>query len=128
MSLRTQNDFERLVVAYFQRHKAELRLANPIFKRDGFIITATMVGTGGAVEFRCGPPEYHVEVFILTDDGRRWSLADLLEIDQIRTWMFQNRPNFSGRSRLEAEIDVAFSLFSVGLKGVRKFMWLFASP
>jgi hypothetical protein len=128
MSVATQNDFERLVVEHFQRHKAELRLADPTFKRDGFIITATMVGTGGRVELQCGPAEYHAEVFVLTDEGRkRWSLADLLEIDQIRTWMLQNRPNLSGRSRLESEVDVAFSLLSLGLKGVSKFMWLFAS-
>jgi hypothetical protein len=128
MSITTQNDFELLVAEHFQRHKAELCLAYPTFQRDGFIVTATMAGTGGKVELRCGPAEYHAEIFILTDEDRkRWSLADLLAIDQIRAWALQNRPNLSGRSRLAAEVDVAFSLLAVGLKGVPEFMWLFAS-
>lgn len=129
MSVATQDDFERLVVMCHQRHKATLRLNDPAFKRDGFIITATMSGTDGGVELRCGPAEYHVELFVSTGEkgGKRWSLADLLKINEVRTWMIENRQNPAGRSRLETEVDVAFSLFAVGLKGIPQFAWLFAS-
>lgn len=129
MSQATQNDFERLVATYFQRHANMLRLSEPTFNRDGFIITATMTGTGGHAELRCGPAEYSAEIFVFTaEDRKRWSLADLLAINSVRTWMLQNRPSLSGRSRLEAEIDCAFSLLAVGLKGVPEFLWLAMNP
>ena len=127
MSQETQNDFERLVVDYFQRHRTELRLTDPTFKRDGFIIMATMMGTGGRVEIRCGPAEYHAEVFIIDQDNKRWTLTDLLNVNAVRTWMMQNRPSILGRSPLEAEIDCALCLLAVGLKGVSGFEWLYGS-
>ena len=123
----TQNDFECLVDSYFCRHLSALRLSKPVFSKDGFITSATMTGSGGRVEMRCGPAEYHAEIFIYTnEDHKRWSLSDLMSIDRIRVWMMKNRPNTSGRSRLEAEIDCAFGLLIDGLKGAG-FEWVHAS-
>lgn len=118
-------EFTRLVDSYYQRHQNALRLGHPSFRNDGFISTATMSGSGGFVEIRCGPAEYHAEILITTlKEQKRWSLADLMSIESIRNWMLQNRPNTSDRSRLEAEIDCAFSLLAVGLRGVTSFEWL----
>jgi len=126
MSTITQNEFERQVVVCFQKHANTLRLCEPTFSRDGYIITATMAaGTAGKVELRCGPAEYATEIFVYTSENKkRWSLADLLKNDRIRTWMLQNRPNLSGKSRLEAEVACAFFLLDEGLRGVPEFRWL----
>ena len=77
------------------------------------------------MELRCGPAEYVTEIFIFTtEDGKRWSLADLMKCSQICTWMLQNRPDLTGRSRIETEVDFAFSLLARGLKGVPIFLWV----
>jgi hypothetical protein len=124
MSKTTQNDFESLVNSYFSRHLSSLCLSKPIFNKNGFITTATMAGSGGRVEIRCGPAEYHAEIFIYTKENhKRWSLSDLMSIEHVRVWMMQNRPNTAGRSRLDAEIDCAFCLLIDGLKGAG-FEWI----
>ena len=126
MSQATQIDFERLIVVCCQRHQNVLNLASPIFEEDGFITTAIMAGTGGRFEIRCGPAEYHAEIFIYTfEDQKRWNLADLMSIENIRSWMIQNRPDTGGRSQLEAEINYAFWLLTDGLKDVVNFKWLY---
>lgn len=126
MSTSTQNEFEHQVVAYFQKYANTLRLCEPTFNRDGYVITATMVaGTAGKVELRCGPAEYATEIFVYTSENKkRWSLIELLKNDRIRTWMLQNRQNLSGMSRLEAEVACAFSLLDEGLKDIPEFRWL----
>ena len=125
MSQATQLEFARLVDSHYQRHKNALRVEHPSFSNDGFISTATMSGSGGFVEIRCGPAEYHAEVFITTlKEQKRWSLADLMSIESVRNWMLQNRSYTSGKSRLEAEIDCAFSLLTDGLRGIVNFEWL----
>lgn len=125
MSQATQIEFARLVDSYYQRHQNALRLEHPSFRNDGFLSTATMSGSGGFVEIRCGPAEYHAEIFVTTLKGqKRWSLADLMSIEGVRNWMLQNRPNTSGRSQLEAEINCAFSLLTDGLRGIANFEWL----
>ena len=125
MSRATQIEFERLIAGNFQRHKNELSLASPTFQEDGFITTATMAGSAGCVEILCGPAEYHAEVFITTTkDQKRWDLADLINIESVRLWLYQNRPNYSGRSLLEVEVEYLFYFIIDGLKGVAEFEWL----
>ena len=84
-----------------------------------------MSGSGGFVEIRCGPAEYHAEIFVTTlKEQKRWSLADLMSIEGVQNWMLQNRPNTSDKPRLEVEIDCAFSLLAGGLRDVAGFEWL----
>jgi hypothetical protein len=125
MSLATQREFESLVSKYHQILGATLRLAAPTFEEDGFVTTARLEGSRGRIELRCGPPEYHAELFVHTiQDGRRWSLADLMSIEEVRSWLLQNRPSTSGRSALEAEVECAFLLLRDGLRGDSRFSWL----
>ena len=126
MSQATQIEFKRLVTEYFQRHNHALNLAVPTFEEDGFITTASMIDSGGRVEFRCGAAEYHTEIFVYTlKDQKRWNLAELMSIESVRNWMLKTRPNTSDKSRLEAEVDYAFCLLTAGLKGVGEFGWLY---
>ena len=98
MSKATQMEFTRLVDSYYQRYQNALRLGHPSFRNDGFISTATMSGSGGFVEIRCGPAEYHAEIFITTlKEQKRWSLADLMSIESVRNWMLQNERNTADR-------------------------------
>lgn len=126
MSTITQTEFEHQVIACFWKHANTLSLCEPTFRRDGYVITATMTAmTGEKVELRCGPAEYATEIFVYTAaHKKRWSLTDLLKNEQVRTWMLQNRPRLSGKSRLEAEITCAFSLLDEGLKDIPDFLWL----
>ena len=125
MSQSTQIEFERLVSNYHQQHLHELMLAAPTFEQAGFITVATMVGSGGKVRMRCGPAEYHAEIFIHTShDGQRWTLADLMGIGTVRDWMLQNRPSASKKSTLEIEVEYAFRLLCEGLRGDRRFDWM----
>lgn len=125
MSQKTQLDFEKLVSKYRQVFGSCLKLSAPSFEVDGFITTARLAGSGGHVELRCGPAEYHVEVFVYTaNDGKRWSLLDLMSLADVRNWLLKNRPDTKGRSTLEAEIEYAFRLLGGGLQGDCKFNWI----
>jgi len=126
MSQETQREFTRLVGKSYQQHQSKLALAEPSFRYDGFISSATLSGSGGSVEILCGPPEYHAEIFV-TSGSERWSLADLMGIEAVRSWMLKNRANIDGRALLEVEIDHAFRLLVEGLKGVADFEWLYRS-
>ena len=125
MSQATQIEFARLIGSHYQQYQTMLMLDRPSFCNDGFISTATMSGSDGFVEIRCGPAEYHAEVFVTTlKEHKRWDLAELMSIESIRNWMLQSRPDTSGKPRLEAEIDCAFALLADGLKGDARFGWL----
>jgi hypothetical protein len=128
MSRATQIEFERLVALYHQRHKNALHLSNPSFEEDGYITTATMIGLGGHVETRCGPAEYHAEIFVFTfDEQKRWDLAELMSIESVRNWLvsYSNNSNLHGKSSLEADVEWIFLILADGLKNVGKFDWLY---
>jgi hypothetical protein len=128
MSRATQIEFEKLVVLYHQRDKNELKLADPTFKEDGFVTTATMVGSSGNVKTRCGPAEYHAEIFVFTlNDQKRWDLAELMSLESIRKWLinYSQNPKANGKSSLEADVEWIFLILSDGLKGISKFDWLY---
>lgn len=128
MSQQAQVEFERLVSASFLRYRDVLNLAEPTFEKDGFINTATLDGPGGRIVIRCGPAEYHAEIFIHTFEGKaRWSLADLMMIGTVRDWILANRPNAAGRSTLETEVEYAFRLLANGLRSVGEFNWVHRS-
>lgn len=130
MSRSTQIEFERLVVLYHQRHKNRLNLADPTFAEDGFVTTATMVGSAGRVETRCGPAEYHAEIFVFTlNDRKRWDLAELMSIESVRKWLVSYSQNAKedGKSSLEADVEWIFLILTDGLKDVDKFDWLHRS-
>ena len=126
MSRATQNTFEHLVGQYFRQNENAVSLSSPTFKRDGYITMATMLGSCGRVEMRCGPAEYNAELFVYTNN-RRWTLSDLMSNVRIRRWLLDNRPSASDRTRLEVEIDCAFSLLVDGLKCADEFKWLYCS-
>jgi hypothetical protein len=80
-----------------------------------------MSGSGGLVEIRCGPAEYHAEIFITTlREQKRWTLADLMGIESVRNWLLQNRGRTtSDKSRLEAKLIAHFRSSLMGSEVLR---------
>lgn len=128
MSTEAQTQFECLVAAEYERWKDQLDLAAPRSERDGFITRIVMAGTSGFVELRCGPAEYHAEMFIYTvKDAKRWDLTDLIGIPAVHEWLTHTSARAKGKARLEAEVEAAFCLLVVGLRGIPHFEWLHRS-
>ena len=126
MSHAMQSEFEGLVLREYRRHSNHLKLNAPAFERDGFVSRASMAGPAGVVELVCGPADYHAEIFLnTTSDNKRWRLADLVGIEPIRNWMFQNRPSLSNKSTIDAEVCYAFDLLAHGLRAEPRFSWLY---
>lgn len=125
MSLATKNLFKQCVAAQQSVNTKLLSLLPPVFTDDGFITTASMSACGGRVELRCGPAEYHVEIFIHDDKGlTRWTLSDLIALPNVRDWMQANRANLEGKQRVEAEVEYAFRLLKEPVVRVPEMNWL----
>jgi hypothetical protein len=81
----------------------------------------------GAVEFLCGPPEYHAEMFVIvpcsTGKNDRYDLAKLMSIQEVRDWFMANRASRSGGDRLESETTKLADLLAF-LRGLKEFQEL----
>ena len=96
--------FKRSVIAQQSAYTEQLSLYPPVFEDDGFITTAFMSSYSGKVELRCGPAEYHVELFVHDDPGvNRRTLSELIALPIVREWM---------KNRL-LKVVVAATVFSV---------------
>lgn len=124
MSSTTKNIFKKCVAAQQASSTSELTLQAPIFQDDGFITTAFMSATGGKVELRCGPAEYHVELFIHDESGNRRTLSELIGLPGVRKWMQVNRADLEGKLRVEAEVEYAFCLLKEAIARVPEMNWL----
>lgn len=125
MSLETKYLFKQCVAAQQSVNIKLLALLSPVFTDDGFITIASMSACGGRVELRCGPAEYHVEIFIHDDKGlTRWTLRDLIALPNVREWMQANRADLEGRQRVEAEVEYAFRLLKEPIARLPEMNWL----
>jgi hypothetical protein len=76
MSQSTQNEFKTLTGRSYGQYRGRLNLNHPSFHDEGYTTTAILSAAAGTVELSCGPAEYHVEVAIVMDAGRkRWELS-----------------------------------------------------
>lgn len=117
--------FKRCVIAQQAAHNEVLCISPPEFTDEGFSTTASMASEGGIVVLRCGPSEYHVDVIIQTKaEDRRWTMAELLGLPQVRDWMRTNRIDREGRQRVEAEVEFAFRLLVNAVSLVAEMGWL----
>ena len=123
MSLTTKKIFKDRVAAQQAAAAHELSLLPPVFKDNGFITTAILPAPGGKVELRCGPAGYEVDVFVHLGMNR-WTLNELLTLPGVREWLKQNRADFEGKTRVEAEIDYVFRFIKGALAQVSEMSWL----
>jgi hypothetical protein len=125
MSLITKDLFKSSVAAQQSANGNQLSLLPPVFADEGFVTTAFMSAPDGKVELRCGPAEYHVELFILDDAGlNRRTLTELIALPKVRDWMQANRAVLEGKQRVEAEVEYAFRLLKEALGRVPELDWL----
>jgi len=125
MSLATKDLFKRCVAAQQSASTNILALLPPEFIDEGFITTAFMSARRGKVELRCGPAEYHVEIFIHDDEClNRRTLSDLIALPNVREWMQANRAELEGRQRVEAQVEYVFRLLKESISRVPEMNWL----
>ena len=120
-------DFENLVKEHYSRYLGILNLSEPKFNKNGYIVVATMFSGDFRVEIRCAPSEYNAEIFIYTKNNRKWSLSDLIAIDQVLVWLKTNSSDIFSKSRLESEIICIFGLLAYALPVMDEFKWLLVS-
>jgi hypothetical protein len=125
MSAITKEVFKRCVSAQQAAHSAVLYVNPPEFTDEGFSTTASMASERGIVALRCGPSEYHVELFIHAEaERKRWTLVDLLALPKIRDWMRSNRVDHQAKQRIEAEVEYAFRLLEGIVSLIPELRWL----
>ena len=125
MSLFTKQFFKECVAAHQLAFANHLSLAPPIFKDNGFTTTAFMSAPGGKVELRCGPAEYHVELFVHDETGSiRRTLNELISLPQVMEWMESNPASVEGRQRIEVEVEYSFRLLKEAIARVTEMNWL----
>lgn len=119
------NEFRQLVQWNYDRCKRNLALELPVFINEAPLLIASMSGKKGCVEILFGPPEYHAEVIIETEENsKRYNLADLFTFKSVKAWMYENRTNQKDQSSLAADAEWMFNLLSEGLNGIEEFNWI----
>ena len=75
----------------------------------------------------CGPPEYHIEIFVSVKntDGNleRYDLIRLVSIPNLRSWMVYNKPDMSHGDKIKSEMEWYISLLRE-LKNLSEFKCL----
>lgn len=109
MSKETQDSFIRRVDETEVQLSSSFNIKDKKVSVDGLVARISYSFGRGIVEFLCGPPEYHAEIFIsvIDDDGNfdRYDLAKLMSISYLRNWVVQNKPDMSHGDKIKAEMD-----------------------
>ena len=109
MSKETQDSFIRRVDETEVQLSSSFNIKDKKVSVDGLVAQISYSFGRGIVEFLCGPPEYHAEIFIsvIDDDGNfdRYDLAKLMSISYLRNWVVQNKPDMSHGDKIKAEMD-----------------------
>jgi hypothetical protein len=64
MSEKTQIRFIEYVEDEMARFSSDMGVSKESVSRSGYVTRVTYSMGRGAVEFLCGPPEYHAEIFV----------------------------------------------------------------
>ena len=65
------------------------------------------------LDFYYGPPEYRVEVFFIrsqTSPARTYSLADLFKKEEIKQWVYENKPKEESEDKVKQGLDWHYRL------------------
>lgn len=86
--------------------------------QEGFATWFSFRKSTCEVRFVCGPPEYHMEMFIKMDKSsgaKTYELADLMQIPTLAQWIRTNRPVDQGHDHLGAESRWFIDLLKIAL-------------
>lgn len=127
MSKETQNSFLDKVAEAERELSPVFDIGNKKVLADGLVAQVSYSFGQGVVEFLCGPPEYHAEIFITAnragESSVRYDLAKLMAIPHLRSWVVQNKPDMSHGDKLKAEVDW-YVLLLKEIKGLPEFQSL----
>lgn len=112
-------------------HEMYARLANTLsvtdlsFDNSGYVSQARLSGFWGHINLLLGPPEYHVELFIvLSGDGGReckYDLAALMGMSEVKAWILASDNFASIVDQVEADVLWIEQILSQGLRKSPKF-------
>ena len=109
MSKETQDRFIKYVDDAESHLSSDFNISNKNTAIDGFVARITYSFGEGLIEFLCGPPEYHAEIFIsVKDEGgslKRYDLTKLMSIPRLRNWVVNNKPDMSHGDKIRAETE-----------------------
>ena len=109
MSNETRDRFIKYVDEAERKLSSDFNITNKKVAVDGFVTRITYSFGEGLVEFLCGPPEYHAEIFvsIKAENGslERYDLAKLMSISHLRNWIVNNKPDMSHGDKIKAETE-----------------------
>lgn len=109
MSKETQDRFLKYVDEAKIQLSLDFSISNKNTAIDGFVARVTFSLGEGLVEFLCGPPEYHAEIFISVkgedDSLERYDLTKLMSVPHLRNWVVHNKPNMSHGDKIRAEME-----------------------
>ena len=127
MSKETQNKFIKYVDDAETQLSSDFKITNKSTDIDGFVTRIIYSFGEGLVEFLCGPPEYHIEIFVSVKntDGNleRYDLIRLVSIPNLRSWMVYNKPDMSHGDKIKSEMEWYISLLRE-LKNLSEFKCL----
>ena len=109
MSKITQVKFIECIDKAEKQLSSEFNIANKKVGIDGYVTRISYSFGKGLIEFLCGPPEYHAEIFISVKgagkNSERYDLTKLMSISHLRNWVAQNKPDMSHGDKIRAEVD-----------------------
>lgn len=109
MSKETQDSFIKYVDEAEKQLSSDFNIANKNIAIDGFVARITYSFGEGFVDFLCGPPEYHAEIFISVKakngNLERYDLTKLMSISHLRNWVVNNKPDMSHGDKIKAETE-----------------------
>lgn len=127
MSKETQYKFIKYVDDAQKQLSSDFKISNKKIVMDGFVTRITYSFGECIIEFLCGPPEYHAEIFVSVknenDCLERYDLTKLMSISHLRSWVVDNKPKVVHGDKLMAEIEWQISLLRE-LKKVPRFQSL----
>ena len=95
MNNKLNQQFRHLMQELFDSVRDVLCFESWSVDQKGSIIVGKLIGNNGHVKLLYGPPEYHVEIFLISSaTGKEYDLAQMMSVKGVREWMEENRLSF----------------------------------
>ena len=103
MNEKTQVHFEQCVTVLMEPLLKMYGFSSKPPERKGFASYAEYSGESFDIELVCGPPDYEVQIFLITE-SKRYGLADLMQVKKIDKWVRKNKLVVGQNDRIEMEV------------------------
>jgi len=102
--------FEALVCSLMKCVGQRLGVAKREVKRETYAIWVIYEGARLVIEFVYGAPDYETQFFLSSPiTSQRHGFSDLMQHDEIKSWVMKNRLVLHDEDRMEAEIQWVIS-------------------